>query len=159
MPYQGGWGALGVLALLGVATNYTGKLIIKCQESVCEPDWNESVRGGVYPRPRMFWRRKPKSTRLHPLHPRIEVPNNAAIPCLFCRTLAPPLGNAALSRPTKTSGSSRSAPQGETSSPLCFTRSCSAHVAYSSSWKVNKMLLWVATRIPSCSYAPLQRET
>eukprot|EP00898_Chlorokybus_atmophyticus_P002793 jgi/Chlat1/3514/Chrsp23S03706 len=31
----GGWGALGVLALLGIVTNYTGKLLGYCQDKVC----------------------------------------------------------------------------------------------------------------------------
>jgi hypothetical protein len=29
---EGGWAALGILALMGLATNYTGKVLIKCQE-------------------------------------------------------------------------------------------------------------------------------
>ena len=29
---KGGWAALGVLGLLGVVTNYTGKAIVRCQE-------------------------------------------------------------------------------------------------------------------------------
>eukprot|EP00873_Tetraselmis_striata_P005000 jgi/Tetstr1/425264/TSEL_015717.t1 len=39
VPYalkEGGWTALGVLGLLGLTTNYTGKLIVRCQESVCD---------------------------------------------------------------------------------------------------------------------------
>jgi len=40
VPYalkEGGWSALGVLGLLGFVTNYTGKALIRCQESVCRP--------------------------------------------------------------------------------------------------------------------------
>ena len=34
VPYalqQGGWAGLGVLGILGVTTNYTGKILIRCQ--------------------------------------------------------------------------------------------------------------------------------
>eukprot|EP00959_Pyramimonas_sp_CCMP1952_P081419 1701041-Pyramimonas_sp.AAC.1 len=32
--HEGGWAALLVLALLGAATNFTGKLIVRCQEKI-----------------------------------------------------------------------------------------------------------------------------
>jgi amino acid permease len=35
IPYalkEGGWAAVGVLALMWVSTNYTGKLIVECQQ-------------------------------------------------------------------------------------------------------------------------------
>ena len=40
MPYalqQGGWAGLGVLAMLGAITNYTGKALIRCQRSGSRP--------------------------------------------------------------------------------------------------------------------------
>mmetsp|Transcript_25214 Transcript_25214/g.42238 ORF Transcript_25214/g.42238 Transcript_25214/m.42238 type:complete len:490 (+) Transcript_25214:120-1589(+) len=51
VPYaiaEGGWAALLVLLILGLTTNYTGKILIKCQESQCLlPD--DSLEPGCVP--------------------------------------------------------------------------------------------------------------
>lgn len=53
IPYslnEGGWASMGVLAVIWACTNYTGKILIKCQDSgvleeADEPDWD----GGANP--------------------------------------------------------------------------------------------------------------
>ena len=45
VPYalqQGGWAGLGVLGVLGVTTNYTGKILIRCQRRGSLPALDDS---------------------------------------------------------------------------------------------------------------------